>query len=276
MSDKFEKISQIIAEENKKKEEIAIIENGINKLINEKLKSLIPDNPLDCLIALTTSANIHCNFDEIRCKYNKLLSNKIEKSLKNSNNKEDDIQSKNDDLKILAILFTKRVDIFLLYNTKNVEAYNRELFYLDVPEKYHLATDEYDLLKNNSKKFNTEEKIIPYSLNIDNYLGKTFTCLKRIDEKNYLTEREHKEFYNIVETALAKHKALKRKEVEIGCPLEVRCNVYTGVKVFSEEGKKYNVTYTYKDGFITDENRYFYWKNFQKNWWLNENKEVKD
>lgn len=30
------------------------------------------------------------------------------------------------------------------------------------------------------------------------------TCLKRIDEKNYITEREHKQFYKAVETAINK------------------------------------------------------------------------
>jgi len=30
------------------------------------------------------------------------------------------------------------------------------------------------------------------------------SCLKRIDERNYITEREHKEFYKVVETAINK------------------------------------------------------------------------
>ena len=35
-------------------------------------------------------------------------------------------------------------------------------------------------------------------------MNKDLECLKRIDTKNYLTEREHKEFYSVVENALIK------------------------------------------------------------------------
>lgn len=35
-------------------------------------------------------------------------------------------------------------------------------------------------------------------------MSKELECLKRIDTKNYLTEREHKEFYSVVEGALIK------------------------------------------------------------------------
>lgn len=33
-------------------------------------------------------------------------------------------------------------------------------------------------------------------------MSKELKCLKRIDTKNYLTEREHREFYSVVEQAL--------------------------------------------------------------------------
>ena len=33
-------------------------------------------------------------------------------------------------------------------------------------------------------------------------MSKELECLKRIDTKNYLTEREHRDFYSVVEKAL--------------------------------------------------------------------------
>lgn len=54
-------------------------------------------------------------------------------------------------------------------------------------------------------------------------MSKELECLKRIDMKNYITEREHKIFYSVVEQALLKaekeHKALeiiKEKRVNVG------------------------------------------------------------
>lgn len=35
-------------------------------------------------------------------------------------------------------------------------------------------------------------------------MNKYLECLKRIDTNNYLTEREHREFYSVVENALIK------------------------------------------------------------------------
>lgn len=43
-------------------------------------------------------------------------------------------------------------------------------------------------------------------------MSKELEALKRIDEKNYLTEREHREFYSIVEQALLELKAIKEAE----------------------------------------------------------------
>lgn len=40
-------------------------------------------------------------------------------------------------------------------------------------------------------------------------------CLKRIDEKNYLTEREHKEFLSVIEKDLDKLKKLEKENEEL-------------------------------------------------------------
>lgn len=40
-------------------------------------------------------------------------------------------------------------------------------------------------------------------------------CLKRIDERNYLTEREHKEFLMVVEKALDRLEVLEKENQEL-------------------------------------------------------------
>lgn len=45
-------------------------------------------------------------------------------------------------------------------------------------------------------------------------MNKNIECLKRIDSKNYLTEREHKEFYGMVEKALKDFEELKEPHDE--------------------------------------------------------------
>lgn len=40
-------------------------------------------------------------------------------------------------------------------------------------------------------------------------MGKELECLDRIDKRNYLTEREHKEFLGVVEKALTEYEAIK-------------------------------------------------------------------
>lgn len=40
-------------------------------------------------------------------------------------------------------------------------------------------------------------------------MSKELKCLKRIDKRNYLTEREHKEFLGVVEKALTEYEAIK-------------------------------------------------------------------
>ena len=46
-------------------------------------------------------------------------------------------------------------------------------------------------------------------------------CLKRIDEKNYLTEREHKEFLSVVEKELKALEIIKEKRVD--CKSLIEC-----------------------------------------------------
>lgn len=43
-------------------------------------------------------------------------------------------------------------------------------------------------------------------------MSKELECLKRIDTKNYLTEREHKEFLGVVEQAIKEYEAIKNTE----------------------------------------------------------------
>lgn len=43
-------------------------------------------------------------------------------------------------------------------------------------------------------------------------MSKEFECLDRIDKRNYLTEREHKEFLGVVEKALTEYEAIKNAE----------------------------------------------------------------
>ena len=45
-------------------------------------------------------------------------------------------------------------------------------------------------------------------------MNKELECLKRIDKKNYLTEREHRDFYSAVENALIK--AQKDEKIILG------------------------------------------------------------
>lgn len=40
-------------------------------------------------------------------------------------------------------------------------------------------------------------------------MSKELKCLKRLDTKNYITEREHKIFYSVVEQALLELKSIK-------------------------------------------------------------------
>lgn len=46
-------------------------------------------------------------------------------------------------------------------------------------------------------------------------MSKGLKALKRIDERNYLTEREHKDFLNIVEKELKALEIIKNKSVDM-------------------------------------------------------------
>ena len=43
-------------------------------------------------------------------------------------------------------------------------------------------------------------------------MGKELECLDRIDKRNYLTEREHKEFLGVVEKAIKEYEAIKNAD----------------------------------------------------------------
>lgn len=43
-------------------------------------------------------------------------------------------------------------------------------------------------------------------------MSKELECLDRIDKRNYLTEREHKEFLGVVEKAIKEYEAIKNAE----------------------------------------------------------------
>lgn len=45
--------------------------------------------------------------------------------------------------------------------------------------------------------------------------SKAMKCLERIDKKDYITEREHKEFYNVVKETLLKTKELEKENTEL-------------------------------------------------------------
>ena len=46
-------------------------------------------------------------------------------------------------------------------------------------------------------------------------MSKELECLKRIDTKNYLTEREHRDFYSVIEKSLKDLEIIKKKEVSV-------------------------------------------------------------
>ena len=53
--------------------------------MSKELENLIPDNPLDCLKVLRTSANSYCSFNNAQCEYNKELADNIEQALIQAN-----------------------------------------------------------------------------------------------------------------------------------------------------------------------------------------------
>lgn len=117
--------------------------------------------------------------------------------------------------------------------------------------------------------------------------------LKRIDERNYLTEREHREFYGIVEKALINAQDIKEEntryknlEEELGCPLEVVFKAINQDYIYFKYlanwvGRKVKVIKSIKLGIkgyyieIIIDNMAFetvWLKDYKKTWWLKEDR----
>ena len=127
--------------------------------------------------------------------------------------------------------------------------------------------------------------------------------LKRIDERNYLTEREHKEFYGIVEKALINAQDIEKENAEyknlekkFGCSLDFIFKVLSapeiyleGMNVYSEYNKEFRFHRVRNDYILNPEifiyknvqflfvNRWSYGydlrlKDYKKTWWLKEDR----
>lgn len=121
-------------------------------------------------------------------------------------------------------------------------------------------------------------------------MSKLYTeLLKRIDEKKYLTEREHQEYLSILNEVLNDICKYKDIEEELGCPIEV---VFKALKngiyryMYFEEG---NPVLRHYDELETDGEFLFfeylrhdtegqeedgedYLKDYKKTWWLKEDR----
>lgn len=111
-------------------------------------------------------------------------------------------------------------------------------------------------------------------------------CLKRINERDYLTEREHREFYKVVKTALKRLESLDQLQEELGCPFEVVFKAFkNGIYVYDYTANKEKLTlvevlFIDGRGIYFDLSGYFpEWINsqklsdYKKTWWLDESKE---
>lgn len=60
-------------------------------------------------------------------------------------------------------------------------------------------------------------------------MSKELECLDRIDKRNYLTKREHKEFLGVVEKALTEYEAIKNAEPTktMECLETIWCDIST-------------------------------------------------
>ena len=99
----------------------------------------------------------------------------------------------------------------------------------------------------------------------DNYENDLFEKQKdliQIDEYTKIRYSQH--MYN--EDLWKTVKEKEDLEEEIGCPLEVRCAVVCGSKIYGIDGRENNVDYIEKDGFYCT--RYFKWKDYGKKWFL--------
>ena len=68
-------------------------------------------------------------------------------------------------------------------------------------------------------------------------MSKELECLKRIDTKNYLTEREHRDFYSVIEKSLKALEIIKEKRV--ACDLLTNPDV-TDYKKYNSHCDKYD------------------------------------
>jgi len=97
--------------------------------------------------------------------------------------------------------------------------------------------------------------------------------LKRIDERNYLTEREHREFKGIVENELKYADTCHNLEKKLGCPLDIFIELHKVANVYTKMGKCKLLKIL--DKFIVikvhDNTTYLPLSEYQKTWWLKEN-----
>lgn len=93
-----------------------------------------------------------------------------------------------------------------------------------------------------------------------------------------LTTEEKK----ILNQASAIYNTYNNLTEELGCPLEVRCNVVCDSYIYDENGIQYKVVYVYKEHFdcedpFDNDMGYtkmcaFDWKDYKKTWWLKEDR----
>ena len=97
-------------------------------------------------------------------------------------------------------------------------------------------------------------------------------------ENEYLTAEDESEvnWFDFVE----KLGKLEDLEEQIGCPLEIRCNICDNSIIYDQFGKKWLVRSVFSDAFIAYdydlcneknpkiERGLFYWKDYKVTWWL--------
>jgi len=83
-----------------------------------------------------------------------------------------------------------------------------------------------------------------------------------------------------LQQAFAQVEQNKLLEQEVGCPLEVRCNIYTDTFIYDEKGDPYEVEHIDKEcfsalkvgGWGSGIDYDFKWKDYKHTWWLREDK----
>lgn len=67
---------------------------------------------------------------------------------------------------------------------------------------------------------------------------------------------------------------IKDLEEQIGCPLKIKCQMYTGFIIFDSDGNKYSITTMFEKYFYASKEPYngnivlFYYKDHKKTWWV--------